>query len=94
MKMRSPYFVRRWLGVHDAHEKNMLRLKIWMRLGGSPGKKSSQRCRTALPTVSSTVLLGMLAVLYGPMRGLVLTVVLVKDSRTEQYSSTAARAIY
>jgi hypothetical protein len=36
----------------------------------------------------------VLAVLYGPMRGLVLTVVLVKDSRTEQYSSTAARAIY
>jgi hypothetical protein len=49
---------------------------------------------TALPTVSSTVLLGVLAVLYGPMRGFVLTVVLVKDSRTEQYSSTVARAIY
>jgi hypothetical protein len=47
-----------------------------------------------LPTVSSTVLLGVLAVLYEPIRGLVLTVVLVKDSRTEQYSSTAARAIH
>jgi hypothetical protein len=55
---------------------------------------SISQAYAALPTVSSTVLLGVLAVLYGPMRGLVLTVVLVKDSRTEQYSSTAARAIY
>ena len=49
---------------------------------------------TAWPTVSSTVLFGVLAVLYGPMGSSVRTVVLVKDSSTVRSSSTAARALY
>jgi hypothetical protein len=48
----------------------------------------------ALLIVSSTILLGVLAVLYRLIRGFVLTIVLVKDSCTKQYSSTTARAIY
>ena len=48
----------------------------------------------AWPTVSSTVLFGVLAVLYGPIGSSVRTVVLVKDSSTVRSSSTAARALY
>jgi hypothetical protein len=50
--------------------------------------------RAAWPTVSSNVLFGVLAVLYGLMGSSVRTVVLVKDSSTVHSSSTATRALY
>jgi hypothetical protein len=58
-----------------------------------PDPWDDRRC-AALPTGSSTVLFELLAVLYGLIGRCVLTSVRVKDSSTEQYSSTAARANY
>jgi hypothetical protein len=47
----------------------------------------------AFPTGRSTVLLELLAVLYDPIRGLVLTVVLVKDRCTMRSSSLHGRVL-
>jgi hypothetical protein len=60
----------------------------------APLKVCSPVSSSAWPTVSSTVLFGVLAVLYGPMGSSVRTVVLVKESSTVRSSSTAARALY